>query len=178
MILFKFRDSKFKIRKGPTLLCFVVAIGVNVASIMASYPFYLPGSTHTYIQAGLYASLNRVFVGASLGSMILLASFGTPGFLMDIFEWKPFRVLGKLVYNVYLVHTIGQFYNKGSLRTPLQTGVFPCLWPLFGDITFSFALSFLLFVLLENPVRVLVKILFQKDSPAPSGKQHATSHPA
>ncbi|XP_063238145.1 nose resistant to fluoxetine protein 6-like isoform X2 [Bacillus rossius redtenbacheri] len=163
LILVKLKESKFRLRMVPSLVCFAALKVVFIGSIMASYPFYRPGTSATSMHAALYASLSRLFFGASCGGISLLARFGNPGFLISIAEWKPFRVLSRLVYGVYLVHMLGQMYHVGSLRTHLQTGVYPCLWMLMGDVMFSFALSFLLMVLTESPVRALEKLVFQRD---------------
>ncbi|KAJ8894315.1 hypothetical protein PR048_006935 [Dryococelus australis] len=42
----------------------------------------------------------------------------------SIFSWKPFKVLSRLTYGAYLVHTLGQLYDHGSLRSPRPTAYF------------------------------------------------------
>ncbi|XP_063224842.1 nose resistant to fluoxetine protein 6-like [Bacillus rossius redtenbacheri] len=162
VLLVKREHTKFRIGKAMSLLALVLVEGAFFGSFFASYWFYKPDASYTPLQAGLFTSLSRVAFAISRAGIILLVTFGSLDVLGSIFSWKPFRVLSRLVYGAYLVHTLAHLYHKGTLRLPLQTVSLYPVWMLFGDLVFSFATSFLLMLLLESPVRALSKLVLQK----------------
>ncbi|XP_063227173.1 nose resistant to fluoxetine protein 6-like [Bacillus rossius redtenbacheri] len=172
LVMVRFRQSHFRINKAWSLAGLVLLKAAAVGTMLCAYPLYAPGWERSQALAALYAALSPVLFAAAHAGVVLLLCFGSLGNLKKILTWRPFRILGKLTYGANLVHTLAQVYYKGTLRVQLPTDVFTFLWMAAGDAVFSFATSFLLWLLLEAPARALGGLVFGQRA---ASRRHKTS---
>ncbi|XP_063243680.1 nose resistant to fluoxetine protein 6-like [Bacillus rossius redtenbacheri] len=161
LIMFKMRSSKFKLGKVTSHALFALLVWtLGTATMLAAFVFFDPARPYSAVEAALYASLHRVGFGAAIASYFLLIAFGQCGVYQRVFSWKPFTVLSRLTYGAYLVHTLAQLYDHGSLRAPRPTAFFSVAWMTMSDCTFAFVTAFFLLILVEAPFRAMEKVVF------------------
>ncbi|XP_063238368.1 nose resistant to fluoxetine protein 6-like [Bacillus rossius redtenbacheri] len=166
IILNKTRDSAFRLNIWQSVASYAACFVLMAASFMTSYFFHKPGLRYDPVYAGLYASLSRVGLALCFAGLALCATFASWKLPQRLFSWRPLRVMSRLTYGAYLLHTISHFLDKGTRRVSQQSTVYAGLWKLLSDVTFSYLASFLLMLLLESPIRSLEKMVFRRAKPS------------
>ncbi|XP_038218192.1 nose resistant to fluoxetine protein 6-like [Zerene cesonia] len=111
----------------------------------------------------LFASLNRPLWAVVFCGFLCICEYGTASGLQRFLRWRPFTVLSKLSYGLYLVHTILISRWAAALRSPLRYDMFETMLITSGVITMSFFISFALYLIIEAPLGNVVNMIFQKE---------------
>lgn len=75
-----------------------VVYGVDVRGMLAS------GERPSAAADAAYSALYRLAWGAALAWVVFACSRGLGGFVQDLLSWGAFGPLGRVAFNVYLVH--------------------------------------------------------------------------
>lgn len=99
----------------------LASIGFIILPVMARKSLYDFKYEYDVLEAATYGALNRTVWAAGTCGLLLFLSYGcTPEWLNDVLLWKPFFVLSKLSYSIYLVHL--QFILRDSASSRSTRG--------------------------------------------------------
>lgn len=145
-----------------------VAAVCMVPVLFTSVVFYNPEHVYTAAGAAVYAALSPVVWTAGLVAGTLSSMLGTKSLVKLATTPRPFLVLSKLTYCVYLVHWIFQMTSTAVLRAPYHQEDWKTWQESVNDILNSFLLAFALHLAVEVPTRTLSKLLL---TPPKGGSQ-------
>ncbi|XP_049950325.1 nose resistant to fluoxetine protein 6-like [Schistocerca serialis cubense] len=136
---------------------------IGLVTVLSGYIFFIPTRPLNPLEAAVYGSLCRVAIGLVVCSFIVLQTFGHMGHFVEKIQKtissNIFIIFSRLTYGAYLIHTLPQLYDEGSLRLPRNVDWFTTIWSLLGDCCAVYFLAFLLFIGVEAPIRTISKIL-------------------
>ncbi|XP_017771941.1 PREDICTED: uncharacterized protein LOC108559241 [Nicrophorus vespilloides] len=138
---------------------FVLPIG----AILSAAPTYNDGFETSRFNAALYHALSRVCFGLPILIGMLGFFLGYGGPMRKFINWRPFHVLGRLSFTVYLSHLHFMRMNRGIDRNmSFLTERVLIRW-VFGDILISYLLGAVLCLLIELPTSAILNILMSID---------------
>ncbi|XP_015511171.2 nose resistant to fluoxetine protein 6 [Neodiprion lecontei] len=129
----------------------------------ATHVSYNSNYPYSVAREVVFAIFMRPFWSIATAWLIYACTQGYGGFLSSFLSLPIFLPLGRLTYNIYLVHMLIQWVKSFSTRVP---GVFSDLRvfnEFCGDMVVSIAFAFILSVFIESPVIVLEKILMKNN---------------
>lgn len=102
------------------VLCgWCVSLGTILAIIFGYHSINLPESQTTDLENAFYESFSRVCWSISVGWIILACVHGYGGpvnWFLSLPQWQP---MCRLSYCIFLLHTLVQMQQIGSMRTPV-----------------------------------------------------------
>ncbi|XP_033611673.1 nose resistant to fluoxetine protein 6-like isoform X2 [Cryptotermes secundus] len=82
----------------------LVAITALVFTHLISTVFYQPSYKHNSLIASLYGCSYSIIIAAAIGTILTSCALGHGGIINRIASSKPFQILGRLYYCMYLIH--------------------------------------------------------------------------
>lgn len=119
------------------------------------------------VQNALYIAFARYIFALSLGWWIYGCATGSGSILNWFFSlgfWMPFARMG---IAIYLVSLSAQMVIIASQKTPLVFGNTEMFHAFNGDIPVVLIFSTMLYLMLESPLMVIEKFVYDKISPPP-----------
>ncbi|XP_026293903.1 nose resistant to fluoxetine protein 6-like isoform X2 [Frankliniella occidentalis] len=168
LVLHKLQQRQFRFSARWTWTMEVVAASAMMPVLFTSVVFYNPEHKYDALEAGVYAATAPIAWTIGLVAGTLSSLLGTKSIVRLTTTPRPFLVLSKLTYCVYLVHWIYQMSFTATLRAPYHQEDFKMMQESAGDILNSFVLAFVLHLAVEAPTRTLAKLLL---SPQKGGSQ-------
>lgn len=160
------RQHRFSARVTWAVEVFCSACMLPV--LLTSVVFYDPDHAYNATESALYAAVTPVVWAVGLTGGSLTSMLGTKSIVRFATTPRPFLVLSKLTYCVYLVHWIYQMGATATLRAPYHQSDFKTIQEGTNDLLNSFFLAFLMYLAVEAPTRTLSKLLF---APRKGGSQ-------
>ena len=154
--------------KSPHVKWYVVVSGWTLATISGLaivYGLYgdASGDNESSTEvAALYNAVSRTVWGAVVCWVILACDAGYGGPVNAFLSWKPFVVLGRLTYMIYLIHPCLISILYQNMGMPFFMNI-PTMAVFFtGILAISTAVAFVLMLLFETPMIGLEKIFARK----------------
>ncbi|CAB3360039.1 Hypothetical predicted protein [Cloeon dipterum] len=171
-VLYKIRSEGIKINKKFAAVIFIFLHFVAFGSIFGAWAFYIPDIPRSALEKALYGGFHRAGWAISIGWLIVACALSLAGPYRALLSWKPMVPLGRLTYCAFLAHSGVQMYQSASMRVPEYMTYFKMLWMTLGDVSFTFGVALVLYMLFEAPVTALQRIFFKKDrKPAGDNQQ-------
>lgn len=154
----------------------IAAISGFIAVVYWIYPFQQllvePGSGIEWVrgdevQNALYIAFARYIFALSLGWMIYGCATGSGAIVNWFFSlsfWMPFSRMG---IAIYLVSLSAQMVLIASQKTPLVFGNTEMFHAFNGDIPVVLIFSTMVYLMLEAPLMVVEKLVYDKLAPPP-----------
>ena len=120
------------------------------------------------MESGLYYAFARTAWSWAIGWIIFACSTGRGGPVTAFLSWSFFNPLSNLSFLAYLVHPIMMLYHTGRIRERIYFGHYELVNIFISRLVFSFALAYLVHVLIEMPFAGLEAYVFPKKSKKPS----------
>ncbi|XP_017771937.1 PREDICTED: uncharacterized protein LOC108559238 [Nicrophorus vespilloides] len=161
----KWRKEKVKItlNKFWYTIWFIYSWVAPIGTILSAAPFYEDGFSTTRLNAALYNAFSRFSFGLPILIVIIVFIFGQGRPLLDFINWRPFHVLGRLTFAVYLIHLHILRMNIGVTRTLHHVSDRSLIRWVFGDITISFLMATIVCLFIELPASAIQKVLLSTE---------------
>ncbi|XP_068081147.1 nose resistant to fluoxetine protein 6 [Anabrus simplex] len=159
ILLFKSRNSTFRLSKITSYIIFYGAWLVGIFVILSCYVFFIPDRQYNAIESGLYGSLHHISIALVASAIFFSVTFGHMNVYCKICSSPIFVTLSRLSFNAYLLHSTAQLYDQGSLRLPRYLSFYVTTWDVTGDITIAYLLALAMALMVEMPLRHLFKML-------------------
>ncbi|KAF4528376.1 hypothetical protein B566_EDAN016910 [Ephemera danica] len=124
---------------------------VALSSLFGAWAFYIPDIERSALERALYGGLHRAGWAVSLGWLIVACALGLSG--------------NRLTYCAFLAHAGVQLYQSATVRSAEFMSYYKLFWMTSGDVTVTFGIALVLYLLFEAPVSMLEKIFIKKASP-------------
>ncbi|RZF41909.1 hypothetical protein LSTR_LSTR005677 [Laodelphax striatellus] len=159
-ITMKLRKSKYKVPSymlhiGSWL--FVLAYAAQIYSLV----IYIPGRPYDALENATYAAMLPLTWSIGDGWIGLVQYTTGFGLYNMFFVKKIYTPLSRLVYCVVLIHPAIQLVQSSSNRNPEYLTFPKLLWMTFGDVSLSYFLALIMYILIEAPLRSVVKLWIQ-----------------
>lgn len=119
-------------------------------------------------ESGIYYAFARTAWSWSIGWIVFACSTGRGGPVTAFLSWSFFNPLSNLSFLAYLVHPILMLYHTGRIRERIYFGHYELVNIFISRLVFSFALAYLVHVLIEVPFAGLESYVFPKKNKKPS----------
>ncbi|KAH9515567.1 hypothetical protein Btru_011417 [Bulinus truncatus] len=115
-------------------------------------------------QQSLYEALVRPTWALCIAWVIYACNTGHGGVANSVLSWKPFLVLSRLTYAVYLLHPLVILFVIYSRRTPiyLHPAYMSMVYNYIGNITLSYLLAVIFSLTFEVPMLALEKLVIRR----------------
>ncbi|XP_022913044.1 nose resistant to fluoxetine protein 6-like [Onthophagus taurus] len=159
-IYYKMKDNEYRLSKVLSHFLTLISIILLFIGIASSGIFYNPYHKYNAIEAAAYAGLHRLTWAIGTIGLLLTGSFGHTSVVHKVLSWSPFIPLSKLVYGAYLIHMSFHFRFLAMTTGSQQFEYFKLFQLTISDIAISFIFGFIMYILIETPIRKLCKELF------------------
>ncbi|KAK3918650.1 Nose resistant to fluoxetine protein 6 [Frankliniella fusca] len=158
LLLHKLMQRQYRFSARWTWALEVTSAAVMLPVLLTSVVFYNPEHQYSALEAGLYAAMAPVAWTIGLVTGSLSSMLGTKSIVRFTTTPRPFLILSKLTYCVYLVHWIYQMSSTATLRAPYHQEDFKMMQESANDLLNSFFLALVLHIGVEAPTRTLAKL--------------------
>ncbi|RZF43029.1 hypothetical protein LSTR_LSTR001207 [Laodelphax striatellus] len=161
-----YKNIKLRLTKAQTWSMLLIGCAIMQLCFWSGSLYHNPARPYNVIESALYAASTTSIWAVGLCFVIVSVTMGTktPGSV--VLSWKPFTFLGKLSYNVYLVHHVLQVYSAASSRSGTHVNFLNMVVASAYDISLSLALALLLFVTVETPPRYILRQMQSRMKPS------------
>ncbi|KAL4237446.1 hypothetical protein ACF0H5_002163 [Mactra antiquata] len=154
--------NRIKIHKIFALLGWCCAIATGLAVVYGQYYYnHNPPAKMTTTASVFYISLCRTAWGLCLAWIVLACVSGNGGPVKDILSWTCWAPLGRLTYSAYLVHPVVMTTFYYGLKETLHATDLGMIYIFIGHLVISYALAFVVSMLVEAPMIQLEKLLLK-----------------
>ncbi|XP_022204281.2 nose resistant to fluoxetine protein 6 [Nilaparvata lugens] len=136
---------------------FVLAYAAQIYSLV----IYIPGRPYDALENATYAAMLPLSWSIGVGWIVLVQYTTGFGVYNLFFVKKIYTPLSRLVYCVVLIHPAVQLVQSSSNRNPEYLTFPKLLWMTFGDVSLSYFLALVMYLLIEAPLRSVVKLWIQ-----------------
>ncbi|KAF7284740.1 hypothetical protein GWI33_021610 [Rhynchophorus ferrugineus] len=134
-------------------ICMPLAIAL-ISNLMIREPY----NEHT---SAMYNSLTGPLWSLAICTIIFLCSTGHGGIFNEILSWKPFKIVVRFSYSIYLVHFTIIAIFEGSKRSVTSNDSFKSLHDFLGDLPFTLGMGLVWCLLFESPFINISKLCFK-----------------
>ncbi|GFO39285.1 nose resistant to fluoxetine protein 6-like [Plakobranchus ocellatus] len=106
--------------------------------------------------------LSRPMWAIMLGWVVIACASGYGGFVNSILSWEGFLPLSRLTYCAYLIHATIMYYEFYGADSSMLYTTTNLVYSFFGFYIMSYAVAFLLAVVVEAPMLGLEKLLLSR----------------
>ncbi|XP_008475233.1 O-acyltransferase like protein-like isoform X2 [Diaphorina citri] len=140
---------------------FMFSAAVIGTHIMFIVPMLFVSSGHQYNvwEHVLYAPLHRLVWAVAMCNFIVVHNAGGYGVISSFLGCRLFAPLSRLCYGVYLTHVAIMLIELGSSHSSEYVTMIGLTQDIFGDLSMSLLVSFVLNLLLESPLDTFHKKL-------------------
>merc|ERR1712136_233434 len=165
---------KIKMNKAVVFTGWTICTGVFLSLIFA---YYSNGLTSLPVNvATLYNSVNRPSWSFCLSWIVIACSCGYGGYVTSLLDWPIFMPLSKLTYSAYLVHYFVLQWYLAIQDAPLRLSTMNLTYYILGSIFVTFALAYILAVLIEWPTIGIIKLIFPRAKSKRESEKQDDSH--
>lgn len=136
------------------LLCFLLFTGII---------FYDPYHQYNVLESSFYGTTFRFLWAIGTFGFIYAISFGPHGIIYNFLSWIVFIPLSKLSYGAYLCHMGFQLRDIASTVNPRKFVMFDVFLQWIGDTVWAYMFSFLLYLMIEEPMKNIFKTILFKN---------------
>ncbi|XP_075226493.1 nose resistant to fluoxetine protein 6-like [Lycorma delicatula] len=140
----------------------VVALIFIGGSLFGAYPLFQIDHTYSKWESSLYIGFYKLFWGLGIGWVFLACSTGYGGIVSDILNCKPFIILGRLTYGIYLTHVAVIIYKLGNMRQPTFLSHYDQIQQFMGEFIVTIFCALALTLTLESPFLVMEKLVIKR----------------
>ena len=115
----------------------------------------MSGCASTNITASMWNASFRIIWGVGVGLLIVLCDLGYGYWIQSFLSGKPFNVIGKLSYCIYIFHYFVVVAYQQSLMVPLFIDEFSLAWFFMSILTASVAVATIAYLFIEMPIATL-----------------------
>ncbi|XP_017771939.1 PREDICTED: uncharacterized protein LOC108559240 [Nicrophorus vespilloides] len=161
----KWKKEKVKIALNNFwyTIWFIYSWVAPIGTILSAAPFYEDGFSTTRLNSALYNAFFRLSFGLPILIAIIMFIFGQGRPMLNFINWRPFHVLGRLTFGVYLMHLHILRMNIGVTRTLHHVTHRSLIRWVFGDITICFLMATIVCLLIELPASAIQKVLLSTE---------------
>ncbi|CAL1546666.1 unnamed protein product [Lymnaea stagnalis] len=170
-MLFKTR-SQARLHKILVTFGWMISIGGALALVYVTYDYTKNGVTSlswTDNSINAYEILRSPMWAICIGWVIFACASGYGGFINSFLSWQAWIPLSRLTFGTYLTHMMVIMYFNNNERTVAYFSFHGVIQRYLATFVVSYALSLVLSLLIETPVRNLTK---------PSAKTRTPEKPA
>ena len=111
----------------------------------------------------MFIAFSRPLFLISLSFIFLQMQLDNGRQLKKILSIKFFTVLSKLSFSSFLVFPIVASIFVASIQSSLNLAIFNVVYLLLFNLVFSFLTAWIVFMIVENPINRLFRLMFSKD---------------
>ena len=111
----------------------------------------------------MFIAFSRPLFLISLSFIFLQMQLDNGRQLKKILSIKFFTVLSKLSFSSFLVFPIVASIFVASIQSSLDLAIFNVVYLLLFNLVFSFLTAWIVFMIVENPINRLFRLMFSKD---------------
>ncbi|XP_056631232.1 uncharacterized protein LOC130441531 [Diorhabda sublineata] len=158
-IFYKNRKKSIEITKIHVILWWFLSFGMCNFIILIAATMYRPNYQNSTLESALYWALGKNIFALGIAIGIYGFALKIGWFARWLCEWKAVRVIGRLTYSTYIVHSTVIRIRGGLIRSPLYVNDYLLISTVLGDIALSYLVGTLMCLLFEMPVSALQKLL-------------------
>ncbi|XP_064616949.1 nose resistant to fluoxetine protein 6-like [Liolophura sinensis] len=152
---------RLRINKFLVALGWLIAAAINISVLYGLY-----GLQHGQVFSpdinALYMGTSRFAWSLGLAWVALACATGKGGPVNDILSWRVWAPLGRLTYCAYLFHPLVLFCYYGNKRKTVHYTDIELSTVFVGNLTLSYAVAFLVSMIVEALMLSLEKLVFKK----------------
>ncbi|GFO24199.1 nose resistant to fluoxetine protein 6-like [Plakobranchus ocellatus] len=175
--LFKTK-SKFKMPKALVALGWLLAIGGGLTLVYVTHDnlkeFSIVNPTWSDNQMNALDIVSKPLWALCIAWVILACVNGYGGVINSILSWTAWVPLSRLTFGTYLIHPMVIFYFNNNRRTVAYFTYHFVIERFLATALLSFAIAYVLNMLIETPVRNLIKPS-RKPKAAETSSRHCPS---
>ena len=111
----------------------------------------------------MFIAFSRPLFLISLSFIFLQMQLDNGRQLKKILSIKFFTVLSRLSYSSFLVFPIVASIFVASIQSSLNLAIFNVVYLLLFNLVFSFLTAWIVFMIVENPINRLFRLMFSKE---------------
>ncbi|XP_030761631.1 nose resistant to fluoxetine protein 6-like [Sitophilus oryzae] len=160
----KYREGKVNMPPLIRILGWIISFTLLVVSLGGCRNFYQGDHKYNPLEAASYLAFSRSSWSLGLMWLIWCCMFNSGGILQEFLSAYIFKVLGRLTYGMFLIHSIVQVYKGGSSKVSSHFSNFNAIFDGMADITLSILISFVFTLFYEMPLVQIQTTLFRTKS--------------
>ncbi|CAH1155908.1 unnamed protein product [Phaedon cochleariae] len=165
-VLFHTRDKQIKIGKMTNIMLWAISSALLSTAMFGCHIFYM--STHDYdrFESSSYLTFSRSAWTIGLVWIIWSCMNGYGGIVNDFLSAHVFKILGRITYGIFLIHSILQLYKCGSAKLSMAFSNVNVIFDAFADLFCVFILAFLFTIFYELPLIRAAGLFFKPSKPS------------
>ena len=115
----------------------------------------MSGCASTNLSSSIWNASFRIIWGIGVGLLIVLCDLGYGFWIQSFLSAKPFNVIGKLSYCIYIFHYFVVIAYEQSLMEPIYIDAFSLAWLFMSITTATVAVATIAYLFFEMPIATL-----------------------
>ncbi|PSN38328.1 hypothetical protein C0J52_12694 [Blattella germanica] len=162
-IFYKLQEEKqFKLEKFWVATGWIVCLITLFLVVFGPYKLMIPGSTYQIWDQTFYGAFHRFAWALAISWIIFTCHKGYGGLINSVLSMRILRPLSRLTFSAYLVHFAVVMVGTSKIRTAYYMDDYFMIQKFLGDTVVSIVISAILFLGIEQPFLILVKMIFHK----------------
>ncbi|EGC29495.1 hypothetical protein DICPUDRAFT_158919 [Dictyostelium purpureum] len=142
----------------------IYAVALFITFFLSYIPYTFYKNAWSNYQNALFSGFAHTWFTIGLGLFMIATFYGYGGVLKWFLELGIWKFFSKLTYSAYLVHPLVIMYRIYSMSNLLHYSVIEFSYMYVGNIALTFAISFVIHLLIEKPFINLERLLFSSSS--------------
>ncbi|KAG5898775.1 hypothetical protein JTB14_010985 [Gonioctena quinquepunctata] len=160
-VIFRTKGETIKISKTTNVVLWMISSLLMATAMFGCHIFYLEAHDYNRLEASAYLTFSRSAWTVGLVWIMWSCMNGHGGIINDFLSAHIFKVLGRITYAIFLIHSIVQLYKCGSAKLPMSFSDINSLYDGMADLFSVFILAFLFTIFYELPLIRAEALLFK-----------------
>lgn len=175
VLLFKTK-LRIRMRKTTAWLGWALSTASALSIIYGVFWYTSRQEVMSIPLAAFYNAMNRAVWAVCVSWVVVACTCGYGGPVTKLLDWSFWKPLSKLTYSAYLIHLLVLYWYLAVQESPVHWSYVGFVYYFLGCLMISFALAYLLCILVEWPMIGLLRIMFPRDRKSPGAKPADTDH--
>ncbi|XP_076360189.1 nose resistant to fluoxetine protein 6-like isoform X2 [Tachypleus tridentatus] len=155
------KHKNMKVKQVVVVLGWIVTTISCLAVVFGAYDWHNGIKPNIFVKI-LYSSVHRSVFALGLAWIIFACTNGYGGPVNALLAWKPFIVLGRLTYMIYLVHSLVLLTILGSVREKQFFSHFELACKFLVYLAISIGVASVLYLIFESPFLKLERFILPR----------------
>ncbi|KAJ8920095.1 hypothetical protein NQ315_011750, partial [Exocentrus adspersus] len=140
--VFHTKDRKIVVSKWWNMALWIGSLVVMATTVFSSGIFYLESHEYDKLATSCFLAFSRTAWTIGVVWIMWSCMHGYGGIVNDFLSAHVFRVLGRITYAIFLLHSIVQLYKNAAGKAPLTFSNMNVIYDAFADLFTVFIIAF------------------------------------
>ncbi|XP_074031574.1 nose resistant to fluoxetine protein 6 [Leptinotarsa decemlineata] len=160
-VIFKTKEKEIAFGRAMNVVLWIISSVLMITAMLGCHFFYLESHDYNKLESSAYLTFSRTAWTVGLVWIMWSCMHGQGGVMNDFLSAHIFKVLSRITYGIFLIHSIVQLYKCGSAKVPMSFSDVNAIYDAMSDLFSSFILAFLFTIFYELPLIRVEGILFK-----------------